>query len=126
RDSLHKQTRMDDPIREVSENLAASAQKARAAGISAGAIVLDPGIGFGKAADESVAVLKSLNGFSKLGYPILVGTSRKRFIRTITSDGSEARNWGTAATVVAAIMNGCHIVRVHDIRQSRVLADVTD
>jgi len=126
RDSLHKQTRMEDPIREVMEDLAASAQKARAAGIPAEAIVLDPGIGFGKAADESVAVLKRLSVFSRLGYPILVGTSRKSFIRKITSDSPEARNWGTAATIVAAIMNGAHIVRVHDVRQSRVLADVTD
>jgi len=126
RDSLHKQIRMDDPIRGVTESLAAAAQKARAAGIPAAAIVLDPGIGFGKAAEESIAILKSLNGFSRIGYPILVGTSRKSFIRTITPESPEARHWGTAATVVAAIMNGSHIVRVHDVRESRVLADVTD
>ena len=126
RDRLHKQTRMEDPIREVMEDLTGSAQKARAAGVQADAMVLDPGIGFGKAADESVAVLKNLSVFSRLGYPILVGTSRKSFIRTIAPDSLEARNWGTAATIVAAIMNGAHIVRVHDVRQSRVLADVTD
>src|SRR5207302_2143779 len=126
RDSLHKQIRMDDPIRGVTESLAAAAQKARAAGIPAAAIVLDPGIGFGKAAEESIAILKSLNGFSRIGYPILVGTSRKSFIRTIAPESPEARHWGTAATVVAAIMNGSHIVRVHDVRESRVLADVTD
>ena len=58
---------------------------------------------------------------------MLVGTSRKSFIRSLTSDSEqEARNWGTAATVVVAIMNGAHIVRVHDVRQTRVLADVTD
>jgi dihydropteroate synthase len=126
RHRLHKQARMEDPLREITEDLTSSAQAARAAGISAGAIVLDPGIGFGKAADESVAVLKSLSVFSRLGYPILVGTSRKSFIRTITSDSPEARSWGTAATVVAAIMNGAHIVRVHEVQQSRVLADVAD
>jgi dihydropteroate synthase len=126
RDRLHKQTRMEDPLREVAEGLTSSAQQALAAGIRADAIVLDPGIGFGKAADESVAILKSLSVFSRLGYPILVGTSRKSFIGTVTSDSPEARSWGTAATVVAAIMNGAHIVRVHDVRQSRVLADVTD
>jgi dihydropteroate synthase len=126
RDRLHQQTRMTDPVGEVTEDLTGSAQKALEAGIPADAIVLDPGIGFGKAADESIAVLKSLSLFSRLGYPILVGTSRKSFIRTIAPDSPEARNWGTAATVVAAIMNGAHIVRVHDVRQSRVLADVTD
>jgi dihydropteroate synthase len=126
RDTLHKQQRMADPIREVEESLTASAQKALAAGIAAEAIVLDPGIGFGKAADESLAVLKNIHGFSKIGYPLLIGASRKSFIRTLTVDSPEARNWGTAATIVAAIMTGAHIVRVHDVRQSRALADVTD
>lgn len=126
RDTLHKQTRMEDPIREVMEGLAASVKKARAVGIPADAIVIDPGIGFGKAADESLKVLKNLPGFSKLGHPLLIGTSRKSFIRSITSDSLGAHHWGTAATIVAAIMNGAHIVRVHDVGQSRVLADVTD
>jgi dihydropteroate synthase len=126
RDTLHKQKPMDDTIREVTAGLAVSTEKARSAGIADDAIVVDPGIGFGKTADESLAVLKSLPAFSKLGYPLLVGTSRKSFIRTITAETVEARNWGTAATVVAAIMNGAHIVRVHDVRQARVMADVAD
>jgi dihydropteroate synthase len=126
RETLHTQPRMESPIREVMESLAASAEAARAGGISSDAIVIDPGIGFGKAAEESLMVLKTLGGFSKLGYPLLVGTSRKSFIRTITPDSVEARHWGTAATVVAAIMNGAHIIRVHDVRQARVLANVTD
>src|SRR5262249_54032760 len=105
---------------------AASALEGRAAGISAQSIVIDPGIGFGKAAQESIAVLKSLAAFSKIGYPLLVGTSRKSFIRKMTSDTAEARNWGTAATIVVSIMNGAHIVRVHDVQQARALADVTD
>jgi dihydropteroate synthase len=127
RDSLHTQSRMADPIREVAEGLSAAVVEARRAGIAGDAIVIDPGIGFGKAADESLRVLKSLNQFSKLGYPLLVGTSRKSFIRRITSEGSaEALNWGTAATIAVAIMGGAHIVRVHDVRQSRALANVTD
>jgi dihydropteroate synthase len=117
---------MTDPIQEVMEGLAQSVRQARIAGIPAEAIVLDPGIGFGKAADESRAVLKSLTEFSKMRYPLLVGTSRKSFIRLITPDVEEARIWGTAATVVVSIMNGAHIIRVHDVRQTRVLADVTD
>jgi len=127
RDSLHTQSRMADPIREVAEGLSASVAEARRAGISGNAIVIDPGIGFGKAADESLRVLKSLNVFSKLGYPLLVGTSRKSFIRRLTAEASaEAINWGTAATIVAAIMGGAHIVRVHDVRHSRALANMTD
>jgi dihydropteroate synthase len=127
RDTLHKQPPMKDPLREVVNEVTAAAEKAVAAGIAAESIVLDPGIGFGKTANESVAILKSLEGFSKIGYPVLVGTSRKSFIRLLTSDQAEdSRIWGTAATVVAAIMNGAHIVRVHDVRQTRILADVAD
>jgi len=117
---------MQDPVREVMASLEASAQNARNAGIAADAIVIDPGIGFGKVADESLRVLKSLEVFSKLSYPLLVGTSRKSFIRLITDESPDARNWGTAATVVASILNGAHIVRVHDVRQARALADMTD
>jgi dihydropteroate synthase len=126
RTTLHKQTRMTDAMREVWEDLSLSLEKALQAGIDRDAIVIDPGIGFGKAADESLTILKRLNEFSKLKYPLLVGTSRKSFIRSIAQDTSELRSWGTAATVVVAIMNGAHIVRVHDVRQARVLADVTD
>jgi dihydropteroate synthase len=126
RETLHTQSRMNDAVREVTESLSASVETARAAGISDDAIALDPGIGFGKAADESMTVLKSLSGFSTLGYPILVGTSRKSFIRMIASESMEAQNWGTAATIVVGIVNGAHIVRVHDVRQARVLADATD
>jgi len=127
RDALHKQGPMDGPLHEVAAGLSTAAEQAIAAGIPAEAIVLDPGIGFGKAAAESVTILKRLEGFSKIGYPLLVGTSRKSFIRLLTSDQTEeSRIWGTAATVVAAIMNGAHIVRVHDVRQTRILADVAD
>ena len=126
RETLHKQPRMDDPVKDVFDGLASSVYIARAAGVPESAIAIDPGIGFGKAAAESLKVLKSLNEFSKLRYPLLVGTSRKSFIRSLTQEGSEGHVWGTAATVVTAIMKGVHIVRVHDVRQARVLADVTD
>lgn len=126
RDTLHKQERMREPVGEVQEALASAAGNAVAAGIPANSIVLDPGIGFGKAAEESLAILKSLSRFSKIGYPLLVGTSRKSFIRSITQDSKDARIWGTAATVAAAIMNGAHVVRVHDVREMRALADTTD
>jgi dihydropteroate synthase len=126
RETLHTQSPMKDPVGEVAESLAASAENALAAGIHSDAVVIDPGIGFGKAAVESLAVLKSLNVFSKIGYPVLIGTSRKSFIRNFTPDNPEARNWGTAATIVTSIINGAHIVRVHDIKQARVLADIAD
>jgi dihydropteroate synthase len=117
---------MENPAGEVAEGLAASVRKARMAGISNDAIVIDPGIGFGKAADESIQVLKNVNSFSKLGYPLLVGASRKSFMRSVITWSVEARDWANAATAVFAILNGVHIIRVHDVRQARVIADVTD
>jgi dihydropteroate synthase len=126
RETLHSQPKMEDPIRETLESLSASVETAKAAGIPPESIAVDPGFGFGKDAADGFLVLKRLHEFSKLGYPLLVGTSRKSFIRSIIQDIQEARTWGTAATVVIAIMNGAHIVRVHDVRQARLLADVTD
>ena len=127
RDTLHKQSPMANALNDVEVDLSSAAASAVAAGIPVDSIVLDPGIGFGKAAAESVSILKNLNRFSKIGYPLLIGTSRKSFIRLLTSDQTQdGRIWGTAATVVTAILNGAHIVRVHDVRHTRILADVTD
>jgi dihydropteroate synthase len=126
REELHTQTPMSDPMQEIFNGMSESIQRARDAGIAESSIVVDPGIGFGKTASESVLALKTLNVFSKLQYPLLVGTSRKSFIRSIIHDNSEARVWGTAATVAISIMNGAHIVRVHDVGPMRIVADVTD
>lgn len=126
RRELHTQAPMVRPVAEVIAGMSASIQRAREAGIGNSSIVIDPGIGFGKTAAESITVLKNLNDFSELQYPLLVGTSRKSFIRNIIQDNFEARDWGTAATVAISILNGAHIVRVHDVSQMRAVADVTD
>jgi dihydropteroate synthase len=126
RETLHSQPKMENPISEILDSLSHSTEAAKAAGIPAEAIAVDPGFGFGKSAEQGLMVLKRLDEFSKLRYPLLVGTSRKSFIRSLIQDTQEARTWGTAATVVIAIMNGAHIVRVHDVRPTRSLADVTD
>jgi len=126
REALHKQARMDDPIVEVTQGLTASLEKAKNAGIANAAIVIDPGIGFGKAAEESIRVLKNVGSFSTLGYPLLIGASRKSFMRSVITWTEEARDWANAATAVFAIVSGVHIVRVHDVRQARAIAGVTD
>jgi dihydropteroate synthase len=126
RETLHKQVRMEDPILEVEQGLRASVEKAKAAGSLDEAIVIDPGIGFGKATEESMRVLKNVGSFSKLGYPLLIGASRKSFMRSVITWSVETRDWATAATAAFAIVNGVHIIRVHDVRQARVIADVTD
>jgi dihydropteroate synthase len=126
REALHKQARMENPVQEVTQGLRATVEKAKTAGIHSDAIVIDPGIGFGKAAEESIRVLKNVGSFSKLGYPLLIGTSRKSFMRSVITWSVEARDLANAATAVFAIVNGVHIIRVHDVRQARVIADVTD
>ena len=125
RQNLHKQTKMTDPLKEIVDTLNESVGMARTAGIPDASIVIDPGVGFGKTASESLLVLKSLSEFSKLPYPLLVGTSRKSFIRFV-SEEPESHLWGTAASVAIAIMNGAHIVRVHDVRAMRIVSDVAD
>jgi dihydropteroate synthase len=122
RDALHKQPPMSDPIREVREELEQATRLAADAGIARSAIVVDPGIGFGKRAEESVSVLHNLRALSPLEYPLLIGTSRKSFLRRIASNGI----WGTAATVASAIFSGAHIVRVHDVAEMRTFVDALD
>ena len=91
--------------------------------------MIDPGIGFGKRAEESLSVLRNLKALSPLECAVLIGTSRKSFIRKIARiepDARTTRRWGTAATVAAGVLQGAHIVRVHDVKEMRTLVDVLD
>jgi dihydropteroate synthase len=88
--------------------------------------VIDPGFGFGKNLEHNLALLKHLASFRELGYPILVGTSRKGFIGTLLNLPVDQRIEGTAATVAVSIMNGANIVRVHDVKEMKRVAVVTD
>lgn len=130
REELHRQPRMLDPVREVMSELEVSTRLAADAGIARSAVVVDPGIGFGKSAEESVSVLHNLQALSRLEYPLLVGTSRKSFLRKIVSNGplsdTKDRLWGTAATIASALHHGAHIVRVHDIAEMRTFVDALD
>jgi dihydropteroate synthase len=126
RNELHTQGPMQNAVAEVAAGLKQSIECARQARIPDSSIVVDPGIGFGKNANENLKILKSLTVFSKLPYPLLVGTSRKSFIRSIAPDSIEGRLLGTAVTVVTAIVQNAHIVRVHDVKQMRGVVDATD
>jgi dihydropteroate synthase len=129
REELHTQPPLSRGVEQVVEELGCALQSAVRAGIPRTAIVVDPGIGFGKRAEESVSVLRNLNAFSTLECALLVGTSRKSFIRRVTrTESSAAPNplWGTAATVAASVFGGAHIVRVHDVQEMRALLDVLD
>jgi dihydropteroate synthase len=113
-----------DLIGEIILSLRGSVDKARQAGVEQDRIVLDPGIGFAKNACQNMEILRRLNEFMGLGLPLLIGTSRKSFIgRTLNRDTAD-RIHGTAATVALAVSNGADILRVHDVRAMRDVADM--
>jgi len=120
-----------DVMKDVMQGLRKSVDIARKAGVAKSQSVLDPGIGFGKSFAQNYELLQKLPQLVKLGYPLLVGTSRKGFLgATLARDGKPAppqeRIWGTAATVTASILNGAHIVRVHDVEEMVKVARVAD
>lgn len=111
---------------EVLDSLAQSVSRALAAGVSREQIVLDPGIGFGKTVEQNLEILDHLWRLNKLGFPILVGASRKSFLGRLLDKPVEERIFGTAASVSTAIMRGAHIVRVHDVEAMRDICRVID
>jgi dihydropteroate synthase len=128
-----------DALKDVTHGLRESLSIARKAGVANSQIVLDPGIGFGKSYAQNYQLLADLPQLAKLGFPMLVGTSRKGFIgKTLAQDAKiapsttlpgvagEIKIWGTAATVTASILQGAHIVRVHDVAQMVSVARIAD
>ena len=113
-----------DPVGEVVAELGEALDRARAAGISDEAIVLDPGIGFAKRSVHSLAVLASLQRVAALGRPVLVGASRKRLIGELTGVAEPARRVaGSVGAHVAALARGARLFRVHDVRAHREALD---
>jgi dihydropteroate synthase len=104
-----------DVVAEVRGELESAADRARMAGIAAEALVLDPGIGFAKTGAPSLAVLAGLPGLLDLGYPLLVGPSRKSFLGEILDVPPKERGVGTAAACVMAYLGGARMFRVHDV-----------
>jgi dihydropteroate synthase len=115
-----------DLMDEISGFLAVAASRALAAGVPKEKVILDPGIGFGKTADQNWEVMQRLDELKVLGHPILIGTSRKSFIGKLLDLPANERIEGTAATVVAAVLRGADIVRVHDVLQMTRAVRVAD
>ena len=113
-------------LSEIMSSLRKSISIAIDAGIGKDRIILDPGIGFGKTVQQNLEILKRLKEFQSMGFPILVGTSRKQFIGTILNLSAQERLYGTLATIAVAVMNGAHIVRVHDVRESVQVVTMCD
>jgi dihydropteroate synthase len=115
--TMQDDPRYGDVVAEVEAFLAERCQAAEAAGVAHQALVIDPGIGFGKRDRHNYALLAGLPRLTRLGHPVLVGTSRKGFIGRALDLPVQERLEGTAATVVWAVERGARIVRVHDVRQ---------
>jgi dihydropteroate synthase len=116
-----------DGLRDVANGLRKAVAVARRAGVRKSQIILDPGMGFGKSFAQNYELLARLPELARLGFPILIGTSRKSFIGNALGGVPKGeRIWGTAATVTASILQGAHIVRVHDVAEMVQVARVTD
>ena len=114
-----------DAVGEVIAELSTRVASAVDAGVERTRIVIDPGIGFSKRAEQSLAMLAQMKRFTELGYPVLVGVSRKRFIGEITRAASPAdRMAGTVGANVVALERGARLFRVHDVKPSRDALDV--
>ena len=96
------------------------------AGVAEQQLLLDPGFGFAKDVDENASLLARLEELLELGYPLLIGTSRKRFVGAMTGNEVENRGIGTAATSVVARLKGGSVFRVHDIEENRAALAVAD
>ncbi len=125
--TMQKRPFARDVVRDVAAGLRRAVAVARRAGVAKSQIVLDPGIGFGKSWPQNFELLERLPELAKLGFPLLLGTSRKSFIGKILGGAAkDERAWGTAATVAASILGGAHIVRVHDVAEMVQVAKVAD
>ncbi|MFC7322293.1 dihydropteroate synthase [Halobacillus campisalis] len=103
-------------IPDMKQDLRESIEIAKQAGVQDEHIILDPGVGFAKTAEDNLLVMRELDQFQELGYPLLLGTSRKSFIGKVLDLPVEERMEGTGATVCLGIAKGVHIVRVHDVK----------
>ncbi len=123
---MQKNTEYEDFMGELIESLNNSIGRAKEAGIEKDRIVIDPGIGFGKKFEHNLFILKKLREFSIFGLPILIGTSRKSFLGKITGKEAYHRDDETMVSVGIAIINGAHIVRVHEVKRMKDAVKVAD
>jgi dihydropteroate synthase len=122
-DTWAKLPPMQDVMATIARELEATASRARHAGVERGRIVIDPGLGFGKRKEQNAEILAHLKQLAALDYPILVGPSRKSFLAQPSENGTL---YATAAAVTAAVLNGAHIVRVHDVREMQAVVQVAE
>ncbi len=113
---------ISDIVREIQESI----ELLENAGLSRNNIIIDPGIGFGKSPDENLYIIKQLSAFKSMGFPVLVGISRKSFIGRILDLEVDERLEGSLGLMAVSIMNGADIIRVHDVKESARVAQIVD
>ncbi|WP_238021005.1 dihydropteroate synthase [Oceanobacillus jordanicus] len=125
---MHNRDNMDydDIIEDMKQDLKESIDIARSAGVKEENIILDPGVGFAKTGAHNLMVMNNLEAFRELGFPMLLGTSRKRFIGNVLDNEPKQRDVGTGATTCLGITKGIKIVRVHNVRMNKELATMMD
>jgi len=131
---MQKSPTYEDVVREIQDFLNQAVLKAVACGVPRSKIIIDPGIGFGKTTYHNLFLINRLHEFSNMGLPLLMGTSRKAFIRKILSPVKGQAlapdhpmvAVGSQASVAACILNGAHIVRVHDVAETRATVKIVD
>ena len=124
---MYREARYGSVVDDVAAELRKRAESAVLQGIPRARVILDPGIGFAKQAAHSLEVLAGLPALAALGYPLLVGPSRKSFLTAALGERAPGgRDWGTAAAVAAAIAGGAHVVRVHAVREMVDVARTMD
>ncbi|MCY4529293.1 MAG: dihydropteroate synthase, partial [Chloroflexi bacterium] len=125
---MHNQvgTAYEDVVPDVIEGLRQRSDMAVEGGVRPENVIVDPGMGFGKTAEQNLEILRQLGEFEELGLPLLVGMSRKSTIGYVLGLPVDDRVEGTAATVALSIAGGADIVRVHDVREMARVARMTD
>ena len=132
--TMHRLPPVADILSEMTKSLQSSIAMAERRGVKRESIVIDPGIGFGKSQDQNIELIAKLDQLAQAlpGFPILIGTSRKSFIgRLLKDEGNEParvvdRLYGTMATITASVLNGAHIVRVHNVKEAMETVRVAD
>ena len=124
---IRKNGHQDDVLNDVIDDLRGAVNALKKATVSQSKIIIDPGIGFAKNAGQSIALLRDIHRFrAEFELPVLIGTSRKSFIGSVTDETVEDRRFGTAATVAWAVTAGVDIVRVHDVLEMVKVVKMSD
>ena len=116
--NMQKEIFYTDVIAEIYQKLEKVIENAVSKGIDGSKITIDPGLGFGKRVEDDLTIINNIADFKKMGFPVLIGHSRKSFIGTITGKNKEERLAGSLAAGVVSIINGADILRVHDVKET--------